>query len=147
MKIYRYFQPAPGADHHEWQFTEELGFAPGYGIGTAAPILSELNGFECPLDIVEDVCIEVLTTADGTLPAQSDVDLCVVDNWYECHEATISHPAEPGWVQARACNDEGCSVWSDPIAVSEPIFETALWLGVCICFLLNAIRHQGRKTR
>ena len=149
-KIYYYLQPQPEPEWHEWQYRPEIDVPTGYGPSEALIELYDSSGWECPLPVVHQICTELLTltSADGVMaPTQSEVDLCVVDNWYACHESGVDVPDLPGWVQVRACDSQECSDWSNPRVVDEFPIETGIWLGVCVCLLLTAMRNSRPRGK
>ena len=140
MPIFRHLQPGGDAVSHEWRFVPESNVPPGYGIGVELLPLSETSGILCSEADVQKVCLDLL---DEEAP-QSDLDLCIIENFNNCYETEHVPIGLPGWVQVRACDAGSCSDWSNPKPVPEFPVDTLLWLAIVLCFLVNAILSKKR---
>tara|TARA_B110000211_G_scaffold233475_1_gene299834 strand:+ start:1009 stop:1494 length:486 start_codon:yes stop_codon:yes gene_type:complete len=152
IKNFRFLQPRregmtefiDGNDQHQWrQVTLDASGLAGDSLDAFE--YDNFSGVACRIDTLDSYCVRVLTefTDEGfpIAPLPSEVNYCIVDNTYGCHDADIIHPETHGWIQVRACDALylSCSQWSVPKPVSEVEMETGLALVILIVILGKAL--------
>ena len=150
---YEFLQPyepgLPDPEYYIWWFRPETDQAPGYGEPIQVFENDLLTGFDCDMLFLENYCANTLRYFDEVLmswvePSASEIDLCVLNNWDRCNDVVITRPDAPGWIQGQACGAHAdCSEMSQALPVVEPPIETAVWLAIAVCLLVNAV--MGRK--